>query len=71
LVQMHQRGHPQKSVGLHGRPFNWPESLSLSAAIEQRSLSEPVPITKPIALGEAFRNMIDDWAEWLIGSRSD
>jgi len=43
----------------------------LSAAIEQRSLSEPVPITKPIALGEAFRNMIDDWAEWLIGSRSD
>jgi hypothetical protein len=41
----------------------------LSAAICQRLGSESLRITKPNGGREAFRKLIDDWAEWTIGTQ--
>jgi hypothetical protein len=61
--------HPQATVGRRKLPFNRAGSASLSAAISQRLHRESLRVTKPNAVREAFRRLIDDWAKWTIGSQ--
>jgi hypothetical protein len=66
---MDHPGDPQVTVNGCLVPFNRVGSASLSAAIWQRLGSESLRITKPNGAREAFRKLIDDWAEWTIGTQ--